>query len=378
MTLNILKNNNIDFFHAASENPGVINMSGNNSLCDYPLGIDLAAKLKKNIKYKPEQEYYYGLPALREKVAFNISSLYGHQYCPDKEVSISAGTNQLFYAAITSLVNEGDEVIIFEPGNEFYLPVILLNGVRPVYISLKEPDFHIDWEEVTRMINSNTRMIILNTPHNPTGMTLSELDMLRLQKIITGTRIVVLSDERFEHIISDKESHQSVALYPKLVEKSILISSFNETYHVPDWNIAYCAASLELMKEIRRVLLFMNPGVYIPFQQVLAPIKDDKPAISEIGKFYQERKEYFSRLMESETRFKPVESKGTFFQLYDYKQISDENDIVFAKKMLNEIGVSVVPLSSFMHEKSRKHLLRFNFARHNNILDEVVKKLSKL
>jgi methionine transaminase len=235
----------------------------------------------------------FGLPELRSKVSAKIASLYGFNYSADGEITITSGSNQAMYASIAAFVSEGDEVILFEPANEAYLPAILLNGGRPVFIPLKEPDFHIDWEEVMRMTTSKTRMIVINTPHNPTGMLLNELDMLRLQKIINGTRILVVSDESFEHIIFDGQSHQSVALYPKLAEKSILVNSFNHTCQVPGWNVGYCAAPAALMVEIRRVLKVMGAGVFAPFQMALANYMPIRVEYQDLGRMYQEKRDFF-------------------------------------------------------------------------------------
>jgi len=316
----------------------------------------------------------FGLIELREKVAAKITALYGHVYSPESEVTITSGSNQAFYAAVAAFVGEGDEVLLFEPANDSYLPAILLNGGKPVYISLKEPDFHIDWEEVMRMITSKTRMIIINTPHNPTGMLLNELDMIRLQKIITGTRIVVLSDESFEHIVFDGLSHQSVSLYPKLAEKSITVNSFNHTCQVPGWNIGYCVAPSIMMQEIRRVLKVMGAGVFIPFQKALAAVISKKEIYQGLGKSYQEKRDFFATQMES-TRLVPLPSFGTYYQLYSYKNISEDRDNDVAKRLINEFGVGAAPYSAFFHEKSKRALLRFNFSQPNDVLAQVAERL---
>lgn len=320
----------------------------------------------------------FGMPELREKVAAKISALYGHEYSPESEITITSGSNQAFYAAVAAFVAEGDEVILFEPANDAYLPSILLNGGKPVYISLKEPDFHIDWEEVMRMITSNTRMIIINTPHNPTGMVLNELDMLRLQKIINGTRIIVLSDESFEHIVFDGLSHQSVSLYPKLAEKSIVVNSFSHTCQVPQWNVGYCAGPVNFMQEIRRVLRVMGAGVFTPFQIALAAYISNKEEYKGLAKFYQEKRDFFTSQMETLTRFVPLPTFGTYYQLYSFKNICDDRDHDVAQRLIKEFGVGAAPVSIFFHEKSKKPLLRFNFAQPVEILNQVVGRLQSL
>lgn len=317
----------------------------------------------------------YGSMELREQIAQKTAYLYGHTYHPEAEITITSGANLAFYAAMAALVSEGDEVILFEPANETYLPSILLNGGKPVYIGLKEPDFHIDWEEVMRMINANTRMIVINTPHNPTGMVLTELDMIRLQKIISGTRILVLSDESFEHIVFDGISHQSVALYPKLVDKSVLINTFSHTCHVPAWNVGYCAAPASLMQEIRKVLHVMGNQVFMPFQQALAGCIHQKEVYQDLGRYYQEKRDYFVGLMESLTRLVPSPTNGTFYQLFSFRNFGEATDKEVVQRLIQDFSICVAPISRFYHEKSKKPLLRFNFAQPKEVLTQVAERL---
>jgi methionine aminotransferase len=218
-------------------------------------------------------------------------------------------------------------------------------------------------------------MIIINTPHNPTGKVFSELDMLRLQKIINGTRIVVLSDEIFEHIVFNGESHQSVAMYPKLAEQSIIISSFGETYHVSGWQIGYCAGPADVMNELRKVQQVMMQSVSSPFQWALSEFLDFREEYLQLGDYYRKKRDIFNELMAA-TRFKPILSHGTFFQLFSYEDITDESDRDFAIRLVKEAGVTTIPVSAFYHEKSKKHLLRFNFARTDEHLQMVADRLS--
>ncbi|MFW6268372.1 MAG: methionine aminotransferase [Marinilabiliaceae bacterium] len=318
-----------------------------------------------------------GVMDLREQVSRKIENLYGHHYDPTTEITITAGATQAIFSTITTLIREGDEVVIFEPAYDSYVPAIEINGGKPVFVPLKGPDFHIDWEELQKIINPNTRMIIINSPHNPTGMVFSELDMLRLQKIINGTRITVLSDEIFEHMVFNGKSHQSVALYPKLAERSIIISSFGETYHVSGWQIGYCAAPAQLMKELRKVQHVMMQSVSSPFQWALSEFLEYKEEYLKLARFYKEKRDYFNQLMGA-TRFKPIVSQGSFFQLFSYSDISDEPDRDFAIRLVKDLGVTTIPVSAFYHEKTKKHLLRFNFARTDEHLEEVAKRLSSL
>ncbi|MGQ1889475.1 methionine aminotransferase [Thermophagus sp. OGC60D27] len=317
----------------------------------------------------------YGVMPLREKISEKIETLYGHHYNPETEITITAGATQALFTTITALIREGDEVVIFEPACDSYVSAIEINGGRPVFVTLKDDDFHIDWEEVQKIITSNTRMIIINTPHSPTGMVLSELDMLRLQKIINGTRIIVLSDEIFEHMVFNGYSHQSVALYPKLAEQSVIISSFGETYHVSGWQIGYCAGPAKVMAELRKVQQVMMQSVSSPFQWALSEFLDYKEEYLHLSDFYVKKRDRFNELMAA-TRFKPILSRGSFYQLFSYEEISDENDKDFAIRLVKEAKVATVPISAFYHEKSKKYLLRFNYARTDEHLEMVAKRLS--
>ncbi len=371
----VLENSIVNAMTELGERAGAINMAA--GYTDFHCSSRLIDLVQKHIseginEFAPPN----GVLTLREKVAGKISSLYGHQYNPETEITITAGATQAIFTTITTLIREGDEVVIFEPAYDSYVPAIEINGGKPVFVPLKGPDFHIDWGEVQKIITSNTRMIIVNTPHNPTGKVFSELDMLRLQKIINGTRIIVLSDEIFEHIVFNGESHQSVALYPKLAERSIIISSFGETYHVSGWQIGYCAGPADVMKELRKVQQVMMQSVSSPFQWALSEFLDYKEEYMHLAEFYMKKRDYFNELM-SATRFKPILSQGSFFELFSYDDITDERDKDFAVRLVQEAGVTTIPVSAFYHEKSKKHLLRFNIARTDENLEEVARRLSK-
>lgn len=314
---------------------------------------------------------------LRSRVAEKVNDLYGRHYKPETEVTITAGVSQAIFTAISALVKEGDEVIVFEPAAEYYVPAIEMNGAQAVFVPMKDPDYHIDWEEVQKIVSTKTRMIIINTPHNPTGWVMSEIDMIRLQRIINGTKIVIMCDETFEHIVFEGESHQSVALYPKLAERSIIVSSFGESYHVTGWQIGCCLAPEAISREFRRVHQVMMYSVNSPYQLALAEFMDDKDEYKRLSSFYQQRRDYFLELMVS-SRFKPIPSKGTFFQLFSFEDISDENDRDFALQLIKEHGVATVPISVFCHEKIKKQVLRFNFAKPDEVLLEAANRLRAL
>ncbi|HHU58419.1 MAG TPA: aminotransferase class I/II-fold pyridoxal phosphate-dependent enzyme [Bacteroidales bacterium] len=319
----------------------------------------------------------YGLIELRQAISKHLQLHYDRVYNPQTELSISNGPNQNLFAVLTAFLKEGDEVLLFEPAADNYLALILLTGASPVYVSLKENDYHIDWEEVTRLVTSNTRMIIINTPHNPSGMVLSELDMLRLQKVISGTGILVVSDESMANLVYDEKEHQSVAFYPKLAEQSILISSLAQQCRVP-WPVAFCAAPEPLMKAIRGVFNVVDGGHFAPLQMLLA--EGLEPAVSrkELIRYYQNKRDRFNESLLTNTRFEPLPSSGSVFQLISYAKISDERDFEFAERLLHDYGVATVPFGVFTHEKQKRCLLRLNFGRPDDLLDEAVTRLARL
>jgi methionine aminotransferase len=316
----------------------------------------------------------YGEMGLRIKVSEKVQKLYGHFYDPEKEVTITAGSTQAIFTALTAFIREGDEVIVFEPACENIAPAIEMNGGTPVFIPLNTKSFHIGWEQVQKMITTKTRMIIINTPHNPSGSVMNELDMLRLQKIISGTNILLLCDETFEHLVFDGESHQSVALYPKLTERSIVVSNFGETYHVTGWQTGYLLAPNAITKEIRKVQEVALNSVNTPFQLAFADFLSHEEEYLKLSEFYQQKRDLLNELLEA-SKFKPIVSQGSFFQLLDYSALSAEKDKEYAWKLVKDHGVAMAPISMFYHEKSDKQLLRLNFAQPDDILHEVAQRL---
>jgi methionine aminotransferase len=340
-----------------------------------PKLIELAEKhLREGLNRYAESA---GEIELRNKVSEKLFKQYDKRYNPETEITITAGAPQAIYTAIAALVKEGDEVIVFEPANEYYVPAIEMNGGQVRTIPMSGDQYYIEWELVQQMISPNTRMIIINSPHAPTGWVMSEIDLLRLQKIISGTKIIILSEETFEHMLFDGHMHQSAALYPKLAEHSVIISSFGETYHVTGWQIAYCAAPEEIMREIRRVHETMMYSVNSPFQLALAEFLDNKEAYTGLSAFYQEKRDTFLRLMEGSC-FKPLDCSGTFFQLFDYSQISEEKDKNFVMQVLKNHGVATMPISAFVKERPHRQHIRINFAKPDEVLQEAAKRLKRL
>lgn len=315
--------------------------------------------------------------SLRKQVSQKINSLYDREYKPETEITITAGAAQAMYTAIAALVKEGDEVIVIEPANEYYIPAIEMNGGQPVTVQMKGPQYHIDWESVQQMITSKTRLIILNSPHATTGWAMSEIDMIRLQKIINGTKIIILSEETFEHILFDGNLHQSVAFFPKLADRSIVVSSLGEPFHVTGWQIGYCAAPEEIMREIRQVHEAMMYSINSPFQLALADFLKDKDEYLKLSSFYQQKRNDFLQMMRG-SKFKPLDCSGTFFQLFDYSAISEEKDRDFVFRLIKEIGVAVMPISAFIKERQTRHHIRINFAKPNEELEEAAKRLSSI
>ncbi len=319
----------------------------------------------------------FGEISLRQKLADKIQSLYDRCYNPETEITITAGVAQAVYTAIGALVKEGDEVIVLEPANEYYTPAIEMNGGQVVTVPMSGPNYHIEWEMVQQRISSKTRMIIINSPHAPTGWAMSEIDMIRLQKMINGTKIIILSEETFEHILFDGHLHQSIACFPKLAEQSVLVASFGEAYDVTGWQVGYCVAPEEITKEFRQVHEAMVYSVNSPFQLALADFLEDKDEYKKLATFYQSLRDKFRKMM-SASRFKAMDCFGTFFQLFDYSRICEDKDKDFVIRLIKEVGVATMPISAFVKERNGRHQLRMNFAKPDEVLEEAARRLSSL
>ncbi len=317
-------------------------------------------------KYMKEGKNQYapmaGLPALREILSSKIESLHQTKYDAETEITITAGGTQAIYTAISAIIREGDEVLIFEPAYDCYQPAIEMNGGTTVYLQLKAPTYTIDWNQVKKVINHRTRMIIINTPHNPTGSIMTKEDMLMLEKITKNTDIVIISDEVYEHIIFDNQQHQSVSRFPKLAERSFIVSSFGKTFHTTGWKVGYCVAPKNLMAEFRKVHQFLVFCVNAPIQYALADYLRDKNNYTELNKFYQDKRDYFIKLLKN-SKFEFTPCAGTYFQLLNYKKLSKEKDTDYAIRLTKEFGVASVPVSVFYHEPTDNHVLRFCFAK---------------
>ena len=318
-----------------------------------------------------------GIIELREVISLRVKNIYRHTYNPETEITITAGPVQSIMTAISSVVKDEDEVILFEPAYESYAPAIASTGARPVYVALKLPDFHIDWEEVRKMVTSKTRMIIINSPHNPTGSVLSESDLIQLQRLINGTNIVVLSDEVFESIVFDNSTHQSVAKFDKLAERTLVVSSFGPVFNINGWGLAYILAPEKLMNEFRRIQQFQIYNVNTPLQYALSEYLLTEDSKKDISELYQGKRNYFNRLLGG-SLFKIIPSQGSYFEILDYSAISDESDVDFTYRLATEFGIGVTPVSAFLHEKNKLKMVRICFAKNNETLEKAAERLCKV
>ncbi|MDO9003347.1 MAG: pyridoxal phosphate-dependent aminotransferase [Aquabacterium sp.] len=318
-----------------------------------------------------------GVPVLREAIAAKAQSLYGATYDPDTEVTVTAGATQAIFTAVASMVRRGDEVIVFEPVYDSYGPAIELNGGKPVYARLALSDYKPDWAQVKKLINKRTRMIIINSPHNPTGAVFSSDDMLALQALVKDTNIVVLSDEVYEHMVFDGVRHESVMHYPGLAERSFVVSSFGKTYHVTGWKVAYCLAPRELMAEFRKAHQFIVFTVHGPSQYALADFMKKREWYAELNALYQGKRDIFRQAI-SGSRFELMPCQGTYFQCVKYGAISDEGDRAFVERLTVEHGVAAIPVSAFYQDQADFGVIRFCFAKSAATLEKALDRLIRL
>jgi methionine aminotransferase len=318
-----------------------------------------------------------GLPALREKLAVKVKKLYQAAVDPETQITVTPGGTYAIYTAFTSILERGDEVIVFEPAYDSYIPNIIVNGAVPVLVQLHYPDYSIPWNEVKKKITDKTKAIIINSPHNPTGAVLREDDIEQLKQIVHNTNILIVSDEVYEHLIFDDIPHQSILRYPELLERSFVCFSFGKTYHCTGWKIGYCIASPALMKEFRKVHQFNCFSCNSFVQYALAEFLDKEEAYLSLGKFMQQKRDFFESLMQ-QTKFKPIPSHGSYFQCFSYKDLSEENDMELAVRLTKEYGVTTVPMSSFYQSAKDDKVLRFCFAKKEETLEKAAERLRKL
>jgi len=318
-----------------------------------------------------------GVLNLRKKISEKIEKIYGRKYNHESEIVITAGATQALYTAITAVVSPGDEVIILEPAYDSYAPAVLINGGVPIYIPLTKKDYSIDWDAVERTITNKTRLIIFNSPHNPTGSVISENDLSTLGKLVRNKNIYVISDEVYEHIIFDDKKHFSFSQSFELSERTFVISSFGKTYHTTGWKVGYCAAPEKLMNEFTKVHQFIVFAVNTPIQHAYADIMENEELYLGLNNFYQQKRDFMVSLL-SKSRFKFKPAQGTYFQLLDYSTISDLNDREFSEYLTKEIGVAVIPLSPFYSDGSQDKIIRICFAKNNEVLNAASEKLCRV
>jgi methionine aminotransferase len=329
-------------------------------------------KLGKN-GHSPDE----GVSSLRNQIIELVNSQNKASFNPETEITITAGPAQAMTTAISTFIKEGDEVIIFEPVQETYAPFIELNGGRPLYVSLKYPDFRIDWDEVKKMVTSKTRMIILNNPQNPIGHLFTQEDLTQLKRMINGTRLIILSNEVFDHMVYDNQKFYSLASIPELAVRSLIVSSFGPTFNIPGWGIGHIIGPEKLMAEFRRIQQYQGFSVNTPAQYALAEFLQEGQNFSEMCSYHQSKRDYFLDLI-GNSHFNVVPTVSTYYQLLDYSRISDLNDVDFAIKLINDFGVATVPFSAFLHEKNKHQLVRICFAKSNKILEEAANILNSV
>ena len=345
---------------------------------DFPMSEELTLLVNTAMKNGFNQyTHMNGLPLLRERIAEKTEKLYGVKVDPEKQITVTPGGTYAIYTALTTVLQPGDEVIVFEPAYDSYIPNIEINGAKAVLISLQFPEYAIPWDEVRAKVNARTKMIMINSPHNPTGSVLHENDIEQLRNIVADTNILILSDEVYEHLIFDGIAHQSILRYPDLLERSFVCSSFGKTYHCTGWKLGYCVSSPSLMKEFRKVHQFNCFSCDTPKQVAIAEYIKNEEAYLSLGPFMQKKRDFFRNLMKA-TPFKCIPSHGSYFECYSYSHFSDETDKDLATRLTKEYGVATIPVSAFYKNGVDNKVLRFCFAKKEETLEKAVAKLIKL
>jgi methionine transaminase len=342
--------------------------------CD-PALIDAVAKHMRagRNQYAPMQ----GVPALRQAIARKYDAFYGRQYDPETEVTVTSGGTEAIFDAVAAIIRTGDEVIVLEPCYDSYVPAIELSGGTPIVVSLRFPDYAVPWDALRKAITPRTRMIMLNSPHNPTGAVLTKDDIAQLRASISGTDIVIVSDEVYEHIIFDGIRHESMARDDELAARSFIVGSFGKTYHTTGWKVGYTVAPSALMAEFRKVHQFVTFATNTPVQYAIADFLAEGRGLRELAPFYQAKRDLFLRLMAG-SRFRPLPCRGSYFQLMDYSAISDEADADFAIRITKEHGVASIPTSPFLYRQQAPKVVRFCFAKKDETLEKAAERLRKV
>jgi methionine aminotransferase len=352
---------------------GAINLS--QGFPDYDCSPQLIELINKAMKdghnqYAPMA----GVMSLREEIAIKVEKLHGGKYNPETEITITAGGTQAIFTAISTIIHPNDEVIIFEPAFDCYAPAIKLMGGIVKSLELTPPDYRIPWDMVKRLINNRTKLIILNSPHNPTATILHKDDIDELSAIVKNQDIYILSDEVYEHLIFDGEVHHSMARYPELQQRSFIVASFGKLFHATGWKVGYCLAPAYLMQEFRKIHQFLVFSVNSPMQYAMAEHLKNERTYLDLPDFFQKKRDYFRRGME-QTQFELLPCFGSYFQSVKYRHLTDENDTDFVLRLTKEIGVASIPTSVFYTHGTDHHILRFCFAKRQETLDDAVDRL---
>jgi methionine aminotransferase len=345
---------------------------------DFPMSPALIECVNQAMKEGGNQyAHSYGVPALRTALAEKIQFLYDTSINPETDITITPGGTYALYTAFTTIIQTWDEVIIFEPAYDSYIPNITINGGVVVPIALEFPNYTIPWDKVKAAITPKTKAILVNSPHNPTGTVMTHADVLQLQEIVVANNLYLISDEVYEHLIYDEKPHASVLKYPELYKRSFIVYSFGKTYHCTGWKLGYCIAPENLSKEFRKVHQFNVFSCDTPKQLGIAKYMSNKEAYLTLGNFYQEKRDYLRALLK-DTPLVPIPSSGSYFESYSYASISNESDTIFAEKLVTEYGIATIPMSAFYQDGTDHKVIRLCFAKQKETLEAAAACLQKL
>jgi methionine aminotransferase len=355
---------------------GAINLS--QGFPDFDCDPELVEAVARHMRagrnqYAPMQ----GVPVLREAIAAKYDEFHHHRYDPESEVTVTSGATEAIFAAVAAVVHPGDEAIVLEPCYDSYIPAIELSGGVPVVVPLRYPDYSIDWAAVRAAVTARTRLLFINSPHNPAGSVLSPSDIQELTALIRDTDLFIVSDEVYEHIIFDGVQHESMARHPELAARSFVVGSFGKTYHTTGWKIGYTVAPVNLSAEFRKVHQFVTFSTITPVQHGLADFLNSRRGLRELPAFFQRKRDLFLALMKG-SRFRPLKSRGSYFQLMDYSAITSEHDAEFAVRLTKEHGVASIPTSPFLTRSAAPPVLRFCFAKKDETLERAAERLCKV
>ena len=359
-----------------AEEHGAINLS--QGFPDFDCAPELVEAVTRSMQEGHNQYApMLGIYALRQALSRKIELLYGRRYDPATEITITSGATEGIFSTLTALVRPGDEVVLLQPAYDSYVPAVQLSGGVPVFVTLHGPDYRVDWDDVRRVVNRRTRVIMVNSPHNPTGMVFDRDDLRQLAAVLEHTDAFVVSDEVYEHIVFDGQRHESMSSHPAIADRAVVISSFGKTYHTTGWKIGYCSAPAALNAEVARVHQFVTYAVNGAIQRAYADFVTREPSAATVTPFYQAKRDLVLRLIDG-SRFRPLPCRGTYFQMVDYSAITRERDSDFALRLITEHGVAAIPITPFMTDADPGPVLRFCFAKRDDTLERAAERLRKV